>query len=372
LSSTGRAVLLYLEPTPYILGLLEEIRAQSPWPVEAWFLGQDLSQDWRLQLPDYCRIVDGSAGGAFREIRKVIRKPRVRILHLCGWGGHGALAPSIMLASLYGVPVVVESDTQEPFDAPLLRRLAKRVLYPALFRIPKMFLPGGIRQRDYLKSYGVPDAKLRIAQMTVDVASIKRFARGFGTERRAAWRSAHRIDQGAVVFLFVGRLEKHKGLGTLIAAFGQLAPSNLAARLVIVGDGSMREEVARAAAADSRILSCGRLQGGELLAAYCAADVLVLPSQFEPWGLVVNEAMACGLSVIASDRVGCVDDLILGRDTGIVYPAEQPEALLRAMRQAASNDEARRRMIANASRVIAGWTLQEEAARVVAAWNSVA
>ena len=371
MSSVGRAVILYLEPTPYILGLLEEIRAQSLWTIEAWFLGQNLSQDWRLELPDYCSMFDRSAGSAFWKIHELLRKPGVRVLHLCGWGGHGALVPSIMLASLYGVPVVIESDTQKPFQAPLLRRMIKRVLYPVLFRIPQMFLPAGTRQRDYLKSYGAKDAKLRIAQMTVDVASIMRFARGFGAERRAAWRSAHRIDEDAVVFLFVGRLEKHKGLGALIAAFEQLAASDLNARLVIVGDGSLRDEVGRAAAADVRIASCGRLQGDELLSAYCAADVLVVPSEFEPWGLVVNEAMACGLLVIASDRVGCGDDLILGRDTGIVYSADQPDGLLRAMRQASSSEASRLRMKANASHVITDWTLQEEASRVVAAWNTV-
>ena len=87
---------------------------------------------------------------------------------------------------------------------------------------------------------------------------------------------------------------------------------------------------------------------------------------------MVIEAMACGLLVIASDRVGCVDDLIRGRDTGIVYSADQPDGLLRAMRQASSSEASRLRMKANASHVVTGWTLQEEASRVVAAWNTVA
>ena len=314
----------------------------------------------------------GDTASVALEIWRALREPSVRVLHLCGWGGHCALMPSILFASLRGIPVVVESDTQAPFISSVARRAIKGALYPALFRVPRMFLPGGTRQMRYLRGYGVPDNRMRIARMTVDVASIMRFAHLFEGPRRAAWRAEHGIDERANVFLFVGRLEEHKGIRSLVSAFEVLVQADPSARLVIVGDGSLRDEVRRAADDCDWLVTCGRLQDSALLAAYCAADVFVLPSSFEPWGLVVNEAMACGLPIIASDRVGCVDDLVKDQDTGIIYSQTESSQLLDALHALASQSEARARMGRDAKRVIAGWTLRDEAEQIVAAWRLVA
>lgn len=371
MTATGHALLVYLEPTPYILGLIEQLRRCSPWRLEVAFLGKDLSQDWKLQLPTGFRLATGSPIEALRAVLREIGDPQLRLLHLCGWGGHAALVPAMMKAAARGIPVVVESDTQAPFDEPVVRRVVKRLAYPLLFRLPKMFLPGGSRQRHYLRSYGVPDARSRIVQMTVDVEAIAGFARQFLAQHRLAWRAARQIDAGDVVFLFVGRLEEHKGIRELMAAFRQLDGDTPSSRLVIVGDGALRDEVRRRAVADPRIFAGGRLQGAELMQAYCSADVFVLPSEFEPWGLVVNEAMASGLPVIVSDRVGCADDLVGGRDTGLVYRPSGEAALAHAMRQLLTDHDARTRMGANAARLMSHWTLHDEASRIVSAWQAV-
>jgi glycosyltransferase involved in cell wall biosynthesis len=119
------------------------------------------------------------------------------------------------------------------------------------------------------------------------------------------------------------------------------------------------------------MVALGRLAGEELLSAYCAADVFVLPSRFEPWGLVVNEAMAAGLPVVASIRVGCVDDLIDGRDTGVVYNFADPEGLFDALHKLLCDVDGVRRMGSNARRLISSWTLRAEAERVVTAWGGL-
>lgn len=85
--------------------------------------------------------------------------------------------------------------------------------------------------------------------------------------------------------------------------------------LVIVGDGEMRETLRRAA---PDAFFAGFRNQSALPAFYDLADLLVVPSAREPWGLVVNEAMACGKAVIASDGVGAARDLI-GPDCGAVF-----------------------------------------------------
>src|SRR5207244_3025893 len=95
----------------------------------------------------------------------------------------------------------------------------------------------------------------------------------------------------------------------VLAAFQALEHRDRAA-LLYVGDGPLRGTIEARAAGMANVKVTGFRNQTELPRAYAAADVLVLPSEFEPWGLVVNEALNFGLAVIASDRVGAAPDLV--------------------------------------------------------------
>jgi glycosyltransferase involved in cell wall biosynthesis len=106
--------------------------------------------------------------------------------------------------------------------------------------------------------------------------------------------------------------------------------------LAIVGNGTLRPLVEQAVAADSKIVYAGRQPTATVVQWMRASDALVLPSLFEPWGLVVNEAMCCGLPVIATERVGAVDVVFDGLN-GIIVPAEDVPALTAAIEKLAAN-----------------------------------
>jgi glycosyltransferase involved in cell wall biosynthesis len=133
----------------------------------------------------------------------------------------------------------------------------------------------------------------------------------------------------------------------------------------------MRETVAMAAQRDAAILGVGRLSGDEVYKHYAAADVLILPSSREPWGLVVNEAMAAGLPVIVSDRVGSATDLVEGRGTGIVIPHDDVAALTSAMATLAQDQLGRERMAQAAKALIAQWDMRNWAKNIVSAWQTL-
>jgi len=132
---------------------------------------------------------------------------------------------------------------------------------------------------------------------------------------------------GLTRYLYVGRLIERKGIDVLLEAFGQLASGEL----WLAGDGPLRGMVESAVERSPRLRFLGYADEGDLPDIYRQADVLVVPSLFEPWGLVVHEALAHGLPVIATDQVAAADDLIDDGVNGFVVEAGSPESLAVAM-----------------------------------------
>jgi len=134
--------------------------------------------------------------------------------------------------------------------------------------------------------------------------------------------------RGITRYLFMGRLIERKGIDVLLEAFDDLGSGEL----WVVGDGPLRETVKLAAARRDRIRFLGHLEGDAQVEVYRQTDVLVVPSLYEPWGLVVHEGLAYGLPVIATDQVGAADDLIDPGTNGCIVPAGSSRALSDAMR----------------------------------------
>ena len=366
-----RALLLYVEPTPYIEGLIEEIRRAWSGDLDVCYIAQVQSQDWKIDTK--------SSGGTILPVnrwraitqlwRSLDRLSRGDVVHLAGFG-HPLLVAALLMGKLRGMRVFIESDTASRHTVGGLKNFVKCVVYPSLFRLADHFLPGGKRQAAYLAAYGVPNTKTTAAQMTVDVASIMRYVATAGEAARDALRARLGYADDIRAVLYLGRLEPLKGVSDLLDAFADIALRRGDVRLMIAGSGSLDSLVRDAAAVNPHISYLGRLSGTEVLDAYVASDIVVAPSRFEPWGLVVNEAMACGRPIVGTDRVGCVDDLVTHGETGFIVPAEAPRALADALELLASNDSLREEMGAAATRRIAPWTLQNEAAILVDCWNA--
>jgi 1,2-diacylglycerol 3-alpha-glucosyltransferase len=169
---------------------------------------------------------------------------------------------------------------------------------------------GGQVHRDYLKQLGMPTHRI---WQPYDVVDNDYFAVNAALVRadRGRWRKTLGLPDH--YFLYVGRFSPEKNLLRLLEAYGLYRASCSAGwSLVLVGDGPQRCEL-------ERFVSRNGLEGvsfkrfahiEELPAYYALAGCFVLPSTVDPWGLVVNEAMACGLPVIVSKLCGCVPELV--------------------------------------------------------------
>jgi 1,2-diacylglycerol 3-alpha-glucosyltransferase len=193
----------------------------------------------------------------------------------------------------------------------------------------------------YLRSYGVAEEMIFTAPNAVDTQF---FARRAEVIRRKAAMNREALGLPARFFLFAGRLVPEKGIFDLLRAYGELSPeARKDMGLVFVGDGPARSALLQRAAAinPGSIHLVGFSQREQLAAYYALADVFVFPTHTDPWGLVVNEAMACGLPIISSAAAGCAADLVESGWNGRVFTAGDVGQLACAMNELASDAELR-------------------------------
>jgi len=179
---------------------------------------------------------------------------------------------------------------------------------------------------------------------TVDVEAFSRSAeRASRDPEMPEWRK--RFPERNV--LFVGQMIPRKGVPELIEAFR--AVSNEGFGLILVGDGPMWEKYKAEYAKVPGLFWEGYRQPLELSRYYAVADALVMPSKLEVWGLVVNEAMASGLPVIATTCSGATEDLILEGETGAAYESGDTAALTRLLTSVVEDPKRWKTMGSNAA-----------------------
>ncbi|MBV9480974.1 MAG: glycosyltransferase family 4 protein [Acidobacteria bacterium] len=199
--------------------------------------------------------------------------------------------------------------------------MSKEITHRLALRQFDGFLSVGERNREYLIHCGVPPKLIFSSPHFVDnewFAARAAAARKWRDSIRGQWLA----DESIFVVLFVGKFIPKKRPLDLVKALGLLVRKGLRMTAVFVGAGELEKEM-RDLVEEQKVQA--RFEGfrnqTELPQFYASADTLVLPSDGgETWGLVVNEAMACGLPAIVSDAVGCASDLIDEGKTGFTFP----------------------------------------------------
>jgi len=234
-----------------------------------------------------------------------------------------------------GVPAILRGDSQLKGPRSRVVSAVKYLPYRWMLQRVHAHLYVGQANRDYLRHYGAPEARLFFAPHFVEN---ERFAAGAARARESGAAMQLREAWGAgphtTVFLFAGKFIAKKRPANFVAAVAALARAGENVCGVLVGAGP-EEQTLRAVAVDlaAPIAFDGFQNQSHIAARYAAADCLVLPSDGrETWGLVVNEAMAAGVPAIVSDAVGCAPDLVDEGATGFTYPVGDVEGLVGRMR----------------------------------------
>jgi glycosyltransferase involved in cell wall biosynthesis len=284
-------------------------------------------------------------------LRNIAKEPNVGRFHGCDTpeigerlraGGYDAVVVSgwnlkaywqaVVACRRQGVPVLVRGDSQMATPRAAAKRVAKQLVYPLMLRQFDGFLSVGTRNTEYLRHYGIASERISFVPHFVDRALFAAAANE-SVASRARLREQLGLDSDSTLALFVGRQVESKRPLDLIEALGVLRQQGVHYHAVFAGAGPLEAEIrARATQLGVGVSLLGFRNQSELPALYASCDMLVLPSDGrETWGLVVNEAMSCGIPAVVSQDVGCAPDLIVPGRTGALHACGDVAGLARGL-----------------------------------------
>jgi glycosyltransferase involved in cell wall biosynthesis len=335
---TRRIALLTEIPAPYRIPLFNALAACTDIELEVLFLadrdprrGYDvLSDEFRFRsrtLRGRGFVIGGRWLVLSRGTSRALAAAQPDVVVVGGWN-QPAYWVAIAYARMRGLPLVtwVESTAADARSGGRLWERAKRAVVSA----STAFLVPGRASEEYLRRLGA-HAEIAVAPNAVDTAIFEQRVAVTRAQRDAVRRE---LGLTRTTALYVGRLAPEKGLDVLIEA-----AAGIDADIVLVGDGPERGRLTIAAPANVRF--AGWLERDALVPWYAAADVFVLPSRSEPWGMVLNEAAAAGLPLVATAAAGAAAELVRDGENGFVVPPGDSDALRTALTTLAA-DPARR------------------------------
>jgi 1,2-diacylglycerol 3-alpha-glucosyltransferase len=317
----------------HVIFLAETDPTQRHWLVykdEIQF-SHEILPSWRHRLRGYNILLNWG-------VRLALRRASPEVI-LCGGYNYVASWECLWWARRHRVPfmVWVESTGKDLRGGyPPIEFLKTKFMHSC-----RAFVVSGKASFEYVRSLG---AGKKVIFTAPDAVDNDFFSKWSEVVRRDAVNHCQIPCPPERYFLFVGRLVREKGVFDLLQAYGTLAPE-LRSKIgvVFVGEGPARPELERCAAAISQgsVDFAGFVQREQLASYYALADVFIFPTHTDPWGLVVNEAMASGLPIIISNAAGCVDDLVEDHWNGLVVPPGSTDQLASAMCELASQAELR-------------------------------
>lgn len=247
-----------------------------------------------------------------------------------------------------------------------LKRMIKGSLRSTFLKQVSRFIGIGKRNEEYYRSLGVAPERIFSAKYCIEN---QRFSLDTSerNSKRTELRKALGISESALVLLFVGRLYDRKRPLDLFEMQGSFAGKDV--HTIVVGNGELESRFREAKIAGLHYV--GFKNQIEILDYYAAADMLMVPSEYETWGLVVNEAFAAGMTAAVTDTCGVAGDLVLHGKTGFVFPVGDVGSLRRIVLEAFEN-RAQLDKIKKAARakVLEEYTPRRFAETIAEAWRS--
>jgi glycosyltransferase involved in cell wall biosynthesis len=359
-----RVAAVFPEPTPYRAPLLDRIAALPEIDLTVIYAATTVAgRTWRVE-PRHRAVFLRGAGlpGARRilhhdypitpGIGRALAKVRPDVAVVSGWSTFASQS-AIAWCRARGIPylLVVESHDEGPRAG--WRRSIKGAVVPRVVGASAGALVTGMLARQSMIARGAAPERVWIFANTIDVEEFGDRSRQLAP-RRPELRTGLGAGPDDVVVLSVARLAPEKGLDTLVHAVAAAQDPRLV--LVLAGEGRERERLDDLAHVRGvRLVFVGDREWEGIVELYVAADVFALLSEREPWAVVVNEAAACGLPLVLSDRVGAAHDLLRDGENGVLVQAGDVDAAADALRRLAADPALRAAQGARSRELAQDW-----------------
>lgn len=288
-----------------------------------------------------------------------LEKDGVQLLH----------APSYVAPLSARTPIVLTIHDVIALKYPYLCTAAnvmhyKRVLPRSAEKASVIIASSSTTRDDIVSLLGVSPEKIRVVYPGVD----PEFRRVEDPTTLSAVRGAYKLPEQFI--LFVGNIEPKKGLDTLVNAFAEMAHPH---GLVLVGApqrcaGPLREQIRRLGLTD-RIVFTGHVPRNHLPVIYSLADLFVMPSIYEGFGLPVLEAMACGTPVVCSAGGALLE---VAGDAAVTMPVQDANSLREAMATALADEALHQRLVANGLKRAAAFPWKEAISKLLSIYREAA
>jgi glycosyltransferase involved in cell wall biosynthesis len=250
----------------------------------------------------------------------------------------------------------------EHVPQPRTKLIAKRIFLKTLYSFVAGFLSIGTRNTDFYKNLGISDKKIYNFPYGVDNEFYKRESAKWHNKKDEA-REELGMKPGTVIILFASRMNRIKHPDYALEAYKKMGYKKNAA-LVFVGDGDLREGLEKKVKREmiENVHFLGFKNQTEMAKFYTISDIFIRtggPYKGD-WGATVNEAMVCGLPIIAADALGAGDDLIYPGENGYIYPLGDTNALARILDKLGQDKEKMKEMGERSKEIIEHWGYKED------------
>lgn len=354
-----RLLILTVMPSPYQRELFDAMAAHPRLDLRVrYFTAEAPDRQWgRPVLPPHSRVLPGVALHALTRCcclnPSILREITADPADLVVVGDYFTLTSQLAMRVLswLNVPWVLWGEAPGMSSRGRLGRALRRLAQRPVCRRASGVAAIGTRA---VKAYQalVPDG--------VPVGNIP-----YHCDLSAYLAIRRERQDGPCRFLFSGQLIHRKGVDVLLRAFERVCAMRGTATLTLLGDGPDRERYRRMVSPEwrDRVRFAGFVQPSALPRAFADADVFVLPSRYDGWGVVVNEAIAAGMPVIASSAVGAAADLVEPGRNGFVVPPADIDALAAAMDACAARPSLVASFASRSREIAADWTVDRGAER---------
>lgn len=386
-----RLAYLVSHPIQYQAPLLRYIAKHAEFALEVWYLsdfsvrsymdagfGRQVSWDSDLTSGYPFEVLPGwgshNKPTFYRPVSRTlatrIDRSRIDALWLHGWASNVNLR-ALFLARSRGIPTLIRSESHSGCRPTSILGKVSEASKPLLLRQFDGYLSIGSRNMDWYLKNGVAADRIFSVPYAVDNAAFQAAVKSVAPNREKL-RHSFGFAPGRPIVLFASKMQRRKRPSDLLSAW-TILPVEHRPYLLFVGDGEERRPLEQQVSQQNLegVRFVGFRNQSEMPALYDLCDVFVLPSEREPWGLVINEVLNAARPVIVSDEVGCGPDLVREAQTGYVVKVGDVVGLAGRINRLTSDAPMARSMGAAGRCLVDSWNFSQDTEGLLAALDVV-